>query len=111
MDYHSIIIINPSDEKPHCISGSKVHVKYQHGNVTIKCKFKMSFVLVFRVVQRYELYNVMNNMSITNTEKFMDINALKHKRRQEIYMKFDYKKYHIMMKQMYCDMKNTIKEL
>ena len=74
MDYHSIIIINPSDEKPHCISGSKVHIKYQHGNVTIKCKFKMSFVLVFRVVQRYELYNVMNNMSITNTEKFMDIN-------------------------------------
>ena len=56
MNSNSIIILNPRDEKPHCISGSDVLVKYRHGNVTVKTQGAMSFALVFRVVQRIIRY-------------------------------------------------------
>ena len=36
MNPNSIIVLNPADEKPHCISGSDVVVKYRHGNVLVK---------------------------------------------------------------------------
>ena len=48
-----IIILNPDDEKSYCISGSDIHVKYRHGNVTVKTPGNMNFALVFRVVQKY----------------------------------------------------------
>ena len=72
MNSKNIIILHPSDEKPHCVSGSNVHIKYQHGNVLVKSQFKMSFALVFRVVQRYKLYNTLNNMLITNIESMIE---------------------------------------
>ena len=68
MNSKSIIILHPCDEKPHCISGSNVHIRYQYGNVLVRSQFKMSFALVFRVVQRYELYNTLNNTLITNID-------------------------------------------
>ena len=53
MNSNSILILNPGDEKTYCISGSDVSIKYRHGNVIIKNPDKMSFALVFKVVQRY----------------------------------------------------------
>ena len=111
MSSKNIIIIHPSDEKPHVVSGSNVRIKYQHGNVLVKSPFKMSFALVFRVVQRYELYNTLNNTLVTNVDTVMEQDIGKHRKREELYKKFDYQKYHTMMKKMYSDMKNKIKEL
>ena len=76
----NIIILHPCDEKPHCIGGSNVHVKYQHGNVLVKSPHKMSFALVFRVVQRYELYNTLNNTLVTNFDTDMEKDIEKQKK-------------------------------
>ena len=59
-------MLNPGNDKQHCISRSDISVNYRHGNVTVKNPGKRSFALVFRVVQRYELYNTLNDMLITN---------------------------------------------
>ena len=111
LNSQNIIILHPYDEKPHCIGGSNVHVKYQHGNVLVKSPHKMSFALVFRVVQRYELYNTLNNTLVTNFDTVMEKDIEKQKKRKDLYKNFDYKKYHTIMKKMYSDMNNTIKEL
>ena len=110
MNSHNIIIINPADEKPHCISGNKSQIKYRHGNVTIKNTGQMSFALVFRVVQRYELYNSMNHTLVVNNVKLNEQDTIKMLRRKALYDVFDYVKYHNIMKQMYSDMKNRLKE-
>ena len=55
MNSNSIIILNPGDKKPHCISVLDISVKYRHDNIIVKNPGKMSFALVFTVVQQYEL--------------------------------------------------------
>ena len=40
----TIIILNLTDEKLHCISGSDDTVKYRHGNMIVKNAWHMSFV-------------------------------------------------------------------
>ena len=61
MDENNIVIINSSDEKPHKLLHSDKTCKYRHGNVCVQGENKMSFSLVFRVVQKYANYNVYND--------------------------------------------------
>ena len=61
---NSIVLINPIDEIPHTIGTSPVLTKYQHGNVSVKANERMSFALVFRVVDLSYKYNTMNNIII-----------------------------------------------
>ena len=65
---NSIIILNPVDENPYCISDSDFSVENRHGNVIVKNARQMSFVLVFRIVQRYGHYSTPNSRSVTNTD-------------------------------------------
>ena len=83
MNSNSIIILNPADENPHCICESGVLVKYRHGNVTVKNIGQISFALVFRVDQRYEHYNILNNTLVTNTDNMTP--KEKHIDRENIY--------------------------
>ena len=86
-------------------------VKYRHGNVTVKTQGTMSFALVFRIVQRYELYDTLNNTLITNNEKMKEKDKEKYIKRMALYETFDYTKYHTILKQMYCNMKSRIRHL
>ena len=68
----------------------------------------MSFALVFRVVQRYKLYNNMNHTLIVNDVSSNEQDSIKMLKRKALYDTFDYDKYHNIMKQMYCDMKTRL---
>ena len=68
MDDNNIVIINSSDEKPHKNLYSDTTYKYRHGNVCVEGKNKMSFSLVFRVVQKYANYNVYNDTMLPDIE-------------------------------------------
>ena len=71
----------------------------------------MSFALVFRVVQRYEKYNSLNNTLISNIDNMTQKDKDKEIQRENLYKAFDYTKYHNIFKQMYSNMKSRIKAL
>ena len=81
MNSNSIIILNPSDEKLHYISGSDVMVKYRHGKLIVRNTGQMSLALVFRVVQRYKQHNALNNTLITNIDNMAQKYKEKHMQR------------------------------
>lgn len=90
MNSNSIIILNPADKKPHYMSGSDVSVKYRHRNILVKDTGQMSFALVFRVVQRYENYNTLNNALVTNTDNMTPKEKEEYIERENLYKAFDY---------------------
>ena len=65
---YSIVVINPNDEMPHQIDNYDIIVKYQHGKVEVKSTQKISFGLVFRVVDFSYHYNTLNNVMIHNSD-------------------------------------------
>ena len=52
----------------------------------------------------------MNNTLVVNDVKLNEQDTIKMLKRKPLYDVFDYAKYHNIMKQMYCDMKNRLKE-
>ena len=64
LNENSIVVINPHDEKPHHIDDGDSIAKYKHGKVGVKSTQKISFGLVFRVVDFHYDYNTINNMMI-----------------------------------------------
>ena len=71
MNTEIILILNPKDEKPHIYSNGNMTVKYQHGNVSVT-KNKMSFALVFRVVNEFCNYDRQTNAMIPTKDVCSD---------------------------------------
>ena len=84
MNQCKIVLLNCNDEKPHYITNTNTVVKYRHGNVCVDGNEKMSFSLVFRVVQKYADYNCYNDTMITT------INSDDQKKRIHVMQELNY---------------------
>ena len=105
MDENNIVIVNCSDEipHPHYLCGSTC--KYRHGNVSVNQYDKMSFSLVFRVVQKYADYNVHNDTMIST---ICNQNAKQNdmfKTRTNMYDSTELQQYHELLKKCYLNMR------
>jgi len=67
----SITIINPNDERPTAREGNPYNTQYLHGNVSVTTK-KMSFALVFRVVDTVGDYDVNDRLVNHNIDESFD---------------------------------------
>ena len=98
----SIFILNPRDEMPHDLNGSKYKVHYQHGNVRIT-KDETSVAFVFRVSPHACTCNATTNAVVLNeaTEEKIRVKELKGNSNIELrqiqYDKLDVKSYHNKM--------------
>ena len=78
MTRKSTVVLHPLDEKPHKMGDSQTIINYQHSNVKVTGD-KCSMVLVYRVVNEYCWYSLINNYMInTNlkSEKNYHINVM-----------------------------------
>ena len=105
MNQCKIVLLNCNDEKPHNITNTNKVVKYRHGNVCVDDNGKMSYSLVFRVVQKYADYNCYNDTMITTINS--DDKKEKNLRdaRTKLYKACDIHHHHAILKQMYQRMR------
>ena len=93
MTRKSIVVLHPLDEKPHKMGDGQTIINYQHGNVKVTGD-KCSMVLVYRVVNEYCWYAIVNNYMINGNltnEKNYNRNVMA---RASLYFKFNNAKYH-----------------
>ena len=93
MTRKSIVVLHPLDEKPHKMGDGQTIINYQHGNVKVTGD-KCSMVLVYRVVNEYCWYALVNNYMINcnlKNEKNYNRNVMA---RASLYFKFNNAKYH-----------------
>ena len=98
----SIFILNPRDEMPHDLNGSKYKVHYQHGNVRIT-KEQTSVAFVFRVSPHACTCNATTNAVVLDEAtkekiRLKELNGhINMEQRQMQYDKLDVKSYHNKM--------------
>mgnify|MGYP000279165395 CR=1 FL=1 len=91
----SIFILNPRDEMPHDLHGSKYKVHYQHGNVRITNE-QTSVAFVFRVSPHACTCNATTNAVVLDEATKVKI-RLNIEQRQMQYDKLDVRSYHDKM--------------
>ena len=100
MDESNIVVLNYFDEKPYHLGKSNTVVKYRHGNVSVQCNDKISFSLVFRVMQRYADYNYYNYTMIATIKSDDTKEMIRHHARNKLYKSCDKNHHHALLKQM-----------
>ena len=98
MDDNNIVILNCSDEIPHKNIHCGKICKYRHGNVSVQGKNKISFSLVFRVVQKYAHYNVYNDTMISVSKNNTLREHILQNTRNIIYNSTELQEYHELLK-------------
>ena len=78
LDNKHVLIIHPTDERPHKYTDEDLYVQYQHGNVLYNTD-GMSIAFVFRVVTQYCLYDAIDNSLIMKNTDKLDPNSAKKK--------------------------------